>query len=225
MKNILSVICFAISLSAFSQNVILNTVTKVSENTDRFLYIINPEETTSEYLGELEVQGFSNDDEEVFGKIYKKAKEIGANTFSYQPFVEVDGTERAFDPSNYKLKLYYTEKANLPSADNTIYIISGSKKSQKISLNDENVEINPRTYIKKHLKENKIYTVSTRKFLGSGIKLSGKEGQPVQYFQLSATKIRANPYGTAGINLKSGDIITLERSYGEFLTTIYQQIK
>jgi len=225
MKNLISIICLAISVSAFSQNVILNTVSKVSDNTDKFLYKIDPAQTGAEYLGELEVQGFSNNDEEVFGKIYKKAKEIGANTFSFQPFIEVDGTEKTFDPANYKLKLYYTEKADMPSEDNTIYIISGSKKSQKISFNDENIEFSPRTYIKKTLEENKIYTVSTRKFLGSGIKLSGKEGQPVQYFQLLAAKIRSNPYGTAGINLKSGDIITLERSYGEFLTTIYQQIK
>ena len=224
MKNLFFFIAISASSVVFSQNVILNTVSKVSDNSDKFLYKINPAETQAEYLGEVEVQGFSNDDVDVFGKIYKKAKEIGANTFSFQPFIEVDGSEKPFDPSNYKLKLYYTEKANLPKEDNTIYIISSANKSQKISLNGENIQLEPRTYIKKTLEENKIYTISTKKFLGSGVRLTGKENQPVQYFQLSGAKIQANPYGSAGINLKTGDIILLENSYGSYLTTIYAGI-
>lgn len=69
-----------------AQNVILNKVVKTHSNADKFLYKINPEAVNAEYLGEIEVQGFSDDDVKVFGMVYKKAKEIGANAFSYLPF-------------------------------------------------------------------------------------------------------------------------------------------
>jgi hypothetical protein len=40
------------------------------------------------------VNGFSNDDVTVFGEVYKKAKQIGANSFSLKPIENVDGTFR-----------------------------------------------------------------------------------------------------------------------------------
>jgi len=210
---------------AFGQNVILNNVLKTSENTDKFLYRINADQSSAEYLGELEVQGFSNDDVDVFNKIYKKAKEIGANAFSFQPFIDVDGSLKKFDPANYKLSLYYLPQNNFPKENNTVYIISASTKSQKISYNKDIIEFHPRTYTRKILDNGEIYTISTRKFLGSSIKLAAKIDQPVQYFQLSAAQIRTNPYGSAGITLKSGDITMLEKSYGDFLITIYQEFQ
>ena len=68
-------------------------------------------------------------------------------------------------------------------------------------------------------------TVSTKKLLGSTIKLAAQENQPVQFFQFSAFSVNSNASGTAGINLKSGDITRLEQSYGQFLTTIYEELK
>ncbi|MGC4128310.1 MAG: hypothetical protein QM564_01840 [Bergeyella sp.] len=225
MKNLMLIFSLIFSGTLSAQNVILSKVKKMSDNTDKIFYKINPSETEAEYLGELEIQGFSDNDEEVFGKIYKKAKEIGANAFSYQPFESIDGTTNNFDTSHYRLNLYYLPKDQFPKEENTIYIISSAAKSQKISLNNEIIELQPRTFTKRTLDFGVVYSLSTRKLLGSTIKLSAKQEQDVRYFQVSSAKIRTNQDGTPGINLKSGDIIALERSYGEFLTTIYQQIK
>lgn len=209
----------------FAQNVILNKVAQSKTNTDKTFYKINPALTTAEYLGELEVQGFSDDDIKVFGMIYKKAKEIGANAFSYQPFQTIDETISKFDPVHYKLNLYFVETKNLPQENNVIYLIASPYKKQNISVNKQNITFQPRTFTKRNLTTGETFNISTKKLLGASIQLSGQENQPVQYFQFSAFSVNSNPYGTAGINLKSGDITRLEQSYGQFLTTIYEEIK
>ena len=205
-----------------AQNVILNKVEKTHSNMDKFLYKINPEAVNAEYLGEIEVQGFSDDDVKVFGMVYKKAKEIGANAFSYRPFESVEGGIQKFDSAHYRLNLYYVSPDQFPKEDNIIYLISSPYKKQTIAVNNDKLSFEPRTYTKIQLTPGEIYTVSTRKLLGSSVKLSAQENQPVQFFQFSAFSVNSNPYGTAGINLKSGDITRLEQSYAQFLTTIYQ---
>ena len=207
----------------FAQSVILNKVVQSKTNTDKTFYKINPTITTAEYLGELEVQGFSDDDVKVFGMIYKKAKEIGANAFSYQPFQTIEEVAPKFDPVHYKLNLYFVENENLPKENNVIYLISAPYKKQNISVNKQNITFKPRTFTKRNLNTGEIFKISTKKLLGSSIQLSAQENQPVQFFQFSAFSVNSNPYGTAGINLKSGDITRLEQSYGQFLTTIYEE--
>ena len=218
-----SILLFLVILSqlVFAQNVILNKVEKTHSNSDKFFYKINSETVSAEYLGELEVQGFSDDDVNVFGMVYKKAKEIGANAFSWKPFESIDGTTQTFDPNHYKLNLYYLPQTDFRKEDNVIYLISSPYKKQTISIDNKNIVFEPRTFRKLKL-ENGVTTISTRKLLGSSIKISAQENQPVQYFQLSAFSVNNNPYGNAGINLKSGDITKLEQSYGQFLTTIYE---
>ena len=211
--------------NVFAQNVILNKVVKSNTNSDKFFYKINAENTNAEYLGELEVQGFSDDDVKVFGMIYKKAKEIGANAFSYQPFQTIEETAPKFDSAHYKLNLYYVSPENFPKEDNVIYLISSPYKKQNIAVNKQNIVFQPRTFTKRNLPSGEIFSISTKRILGSTIQLSGEENQPVQFFQFSAFSINSNPYGTAGINLKSGDITRLEQSYGQFLTTIYEEFK
>ena len=205
-----------------AQNVILNKVEKTNSNTDKFLYKINPESVNAEYLGEIEVQGFSDDDVKVFGMVYKKAKEIGANAFSYHPFESVEGGIQKFDSAHYRLNLYYVSPDQFPKEDNVIYLIASPYKKQTIAVNNDKITFEPRTYTKIQLTPGEIYTVSTRKLLGSSVKLGAQENQPVQFFQFSAFSVNSNPYGNAGINLKSGDITRLEQSYAQFLTTIYQ---
>ncbi len=224
MKNFLVFCTVIFAQIAFAQNVILNKVEKVNTNSDKIFYKIDPKLTSAEYLGEIEVQGFS-DDAKVFGMIYKKAKEIGANSFSYQPLETITGEISAFDEINYRLNLYYVPKENIPAENNVVYLIASPFKKQKIAINKENVEFQPRTFKKVALKPGENYTISTRKLLGSAIMLSAQEDQPVQFFQFSAFSINSNPYGTAGINLKSGDITKLEQSYAQFLTTIYKELK
>ena len=205
-----------------AQNVILNKVEKTHSNMDKFLYKINPEAVNAEYLGEIEVQGFSDDDVKVFGMVYKKAKEIGANAFSYRPFESVEGGIQKFDSAHYRLNLYYVSPDQFPKEDNIIYLIASPYKKQTIAVNNDKITFEPRTYTKIQLTPGEIYTVSTRKLLGSSVKLGAQENQPVQFFQFSAFSVNSSPYGTAGINLKSGDITRLEQSYAQFLTTIYQ---
>lgn len=225
MKKLIFLTALFIAQSFFGQNVTLNKVVKSNSNADKILYKIAADQSEAEYLGELEVQGFSGDDVKVFGMIYKKAKEIGANAYSYKPFESIDGSSQKFDDAHYRLNLYYLEPARFPKEDNTIYLIASPYKKQKIALNKDNIIFEPRTFTKRKLSMGEIYSISTRKLFGSGIQVSGQQDQPALYLQFSAFSVNSNPYGSAGINIKSGDITRLEQSYGQFLTLIYEEIK
>ena len=221
-------ICFSVLFFGqifFGQTVILNKVVKSNQNSEKIFYKINANNSNAEYLGELEVQGFSDDDVQHFGMIYKKAKEIGANAFSYQPFETVDGVVQKFDEAHYRLNLYHVPANTFPKENNVFYLIASPYTKQAIAVNKDNIVFKPRTFIKKTLSAGEIMTVSTKKLLGSTIKLAAQENQPVQFFQFSAFSVNSNASGTAGINLKSGDITRLEQSYGQFLTTIYEELK
>lgn len=225
MKNVLLLIFAFCSPFFLAQNVIFNKVETTHTNSDKFLYKVNPEVTKTTYLGQIEVQGYSNNDVEMFSKIYQKAKEIGANSFALQPFEAIEGGAAAFDPAHYRLDLFYTDSKTFEKEDNTVYLISSPNKAQKISFNDENIFFEPRTFTKRQLVSGTVYTVSTRKFLGTSIRLAAKDAQPVQYFQISAFSVNSNTNGEPGLNLKSGDIVRLEQSYAQFLTTVYREIK
>lgn len=218
----LSAICLSTQL-AWAQNVVFNKVHHVSDNQDKFLYKIDQNLPKADLLAELEVQGYSADNAEVFGKIYKKAKEVGANAFAFQPFEQIDGTFLPLNPANYKLLLYYVPKNAFPSKDNLVYIIGDPQKDLKIKVENQTINLAAQRYVEKKLHPGEILTISTKQLLGSRINLIEKTSQPPQYFQISGTKIKSNPYGSAGVNLKTGDIILLERSYAEFLTTIFTQ--
>ncbi|WP_228454028.1 hypothetical protein [Chryseobacterium fistulae] len=207
----------------FAQNVFLTKVEKTNNNQDRFLYKIEKEINDAQYLGEVEIQGFSKDDAAVFSLIYKKAKEIGANTFLLKPFENVDGTNQPFNPANYKLSLYYLPKNKLLNQTNQLYIFASSDKNQKININKNDIIISPRSYLVFKTSTDRIYTISTKKILGSTIKIQQKLGDDTQYFQVSATKIKSDESGVGGLNLKSGDIIGLEKSFAEFLSIIYTE--
>lgn len=222
MKKILiAALIFLIQLFS-AQKVYLTKVEKTHDNTDKFLYRIH-DVKDAEYLGEVEVQGFSKYDDEVFALIYKKAKEIGANTYTLKPFETIDGMKQDFNPSNYRLSLYYLPKAKSAEQTAYMYIFASSDKDQKIAVNGKDYTISPRSYIVLKTIPGEVYTVSTKKLLGSTIKIQPKDNSSNQYFQISAAKIRSDNTGTGGLNLKSGDIIGLESSYGDFLSTIYHQ--
>lgn len=225
MKN-LGIIIFVFFVQFFNaQNVYLTKVEKTHENTDKFLYKIDEESKQAELLGEVEVQGFSKDDAEVFALIYKKAKEIGANAFSLKPFENIDGSSQAFNPSNYKLALYYLSKEKFLNQKGNIYLFASSDKVQKISINKKDYTVSPRSYNVVKTIPGELYVISTKKLLGSTIKLQPKAEEENQYFQISATKIKSDQTGVGGLNLKSGDIMGLEKSYAEFLSTIYNKEK
>ncbi len=220
MKNIRFIFLFCISLVS-AQNVVLNQVVATNTNTDKVFYKIDPEMTNSEYLAEIEVQGFSDDDVHTFDLIYKKAKQIGANAFAFKPFESVAQLKQPFDASHYKLSLFYVQTKDFPQENDVVYLISSPHNKQTIAINDTKEVFPPRTFKKLSIDAGKPLSISTRKLLGSRIQLSNQPDQPVQFFQLSAFSVNSNPYGKAGINLKSGDITRLEQSFGQFLTTIY----
>ncbi|WP_126652589.1 hypothetical protein [Chryseobacterium aureum] len=225
MKNIaiiFSVLCIQLWSA---QNVYLTKVEKTNDNTDKFLY--KKEEATADaiYLGEVEVQGFSKDDALVFSLVYKKAKEIGANTFQLKPFENVDGTPQSFNPANYKIALYYTTKEKLAPKHGEMYIFASSEKDQKISINRKDYTISPRSFVKLKVIPGEVYTISTRKLLGSTVKIQPKANDDNVYFQISSLKVKPDNSGVGGLNLKSGDIIGLEKSYAEFLSAIYTESK
>ncbi|MEE6127399.1 hypothetical protein V2E39_08350 [Chryseobacterium arthrosphaerae] len=225
MKNIaiiLSVLCVQLWNA---QNVYLSKVEKTNDNKDKFLYKKEDAAADAVYLGEVEVQGFSKDDAAVFSMIYKKAKEIGANTFTVKPFENVDGTPLPFNAANYKIALYYTPKENLDAQRGEMYIFASSDKDQKISINRQTYTVSPRSFLKLKTVPGEVYTISTRKLLGSTIKIQPKAGDETVYFQISSLKVKSDTSGTGGLNLKSGDIIGLEKSYAEFLSSIYKEEK
>lgn len=225
MKNP-ALIIFVLCIQLFNaQNVYLNKVEKTNDNTDKFLYHINEDVKDRQYLGELEVQGFSKDDAVVFSYIYKKAKEIGANTFSLKPFENIEGTPQSFNPANYKMALYYTPKEKLLDQHGALYIFASSDKAQKISINKKDYVLSPRSYVKLKTVPGEVYTISTKKLLGSTIKIQPKDKDENLYFQISSLKVKPDTSGTGGLNLKTGDIIGLEKSYAEFLCVIYSENK
>lgn len=209
-----------------AQNVYLSKVEKTNDNTDKFLYKKAEAAIEAEYLGEIEVQGFSNDDAAVFSLIYKKAKEIGANTFSFKPFENIDGTPQSLNPANYRIALYYTPKEKLEGQKKgMLYVFASSDKDQKISINKKDYILTPRSYLTLDITPGEVYTISTKKLLGSTIKVQPKTNDENLYFQVSSLKVKSDTSGTGGLNLKSGDIIGLEKSFAEFLSLIYVQNK
>lgn len=217
--------CGSLALASLApaQLVTLSKAVKHVENIDKFLYRINPDKQFAEYLGEVEVDGFSEDDAEVFSRIYQKAKQVGANSFAWQPVAGIDGQPVAFDPAHYRLALYYS--TSVPKEDNIAYLFSSGNKPVKIRVDGKKITLQPRSYIKKVITYGGENTVVAGNMLGSKINLSAKEGQPVQYFQVTSFDVKVDQSGTGGLNIKSGDVIGLERSYAEFLSLIYKEQK
>ena len=218
---LISVFCFQFF---YLQIVTLNKVEKTNDNKDKFFYKIN-DAAKSEFLGEILVNAYSNDDVTIFGDIYKKAKQIGANSFILKPIENIDGTIQKFNSAYYILNLYYTRTDDIPNEKNVAYLVSSSENKQKININNKTTELQPRSFIRLDLDEDEVVSVSTRKLLGSTVKLSAKSGQPSLYLSLTNFKIRSNDSLYGGVNLKSGDITGLEKSFGMFLTTIYTEQK
>ena len=225
MKNFVTTIFVFVVQFIFAQNVYLTKVEKTNENTDKFLYHIKEEINEAQFLGEIEVQGFSKDDVAVFSKIYKKAKEIGANSFSLISFETIDGSSQKFDAAHYKLKLYYLPSDKFSNEEGNLYIFASSSKDQKISINRKDYILSPRTFLKIPLVSGEVYTISTKKLLGSTIKIQKNSKNSDQYYQVSSARLGNSAQNDGTLHLKSGDIVGLEKSFAQFLKAIYQQTK
>ncbi len=220
MKTTLSAIFVFVIHFTFAQYITLSKAVKISDNKDKFFYQVS-DTIDAQYLGEVEVQGFSSDDAAVFSQVYQKAKTIGANSFSIKKEERIDGGDKVFNPSHYYINLYYTSDFNHQD-HNKVYIFSSSHKATKFRLKDKSITLPSRTYYQFHLQPGEDYPLATGGFLGSRIRLAYKEAQPAQYFLLKGAGFRGDGAGAGMLNLKSGDIIVLEKSYAQFLAAIYQ---
>lgn len=214
---------YVFTLSFFKgQWVTLSKVEKISDVKDKALYTINSQEMQAEYLGEIHVEGVFYDEAQLFAKVYKKAKSIGANAMDLKKKENIDGSSIPMEISDYRINLYAVK--NKPRHDNYVYIFSSSKKRQKLKIDGKRYELLPRTYIRKKINANSENTIASGGFLGTKIKLSPKAHQPVQYFMVEPLGLRADRGGKGTLNLKSGDIIGLEESYANFLLLLYTPI-
>lgn len=219
MKRI-SLLLLLISGIAFSQNIILSEAQNVHENNDRHLYRIY-QDSGLVPLGKIEINGMLNDEVKAFNNFYRKAKITGANAYYVKQ--KYDLNNEPIDSNPKEILLYYLDK--IPVEYNTVYIF-GSNKAKKISVHDKDIHLLPYTYFKTAIKPETENYISTKKFLGSGINLYYKKNQPEQYFQIVSGGVRSDRSGvTGGLIIKSGDIITLEKSYAEFLTVFYSRIE
>src|SRR5690606_4093730 len=151
MKNFIIILFVSLMNFAAAQNVILSKVAQVHDNKDKIFYRINPQHPEAEYLGEVEVQGFSEDDAEIFLRVYSKAKEIGANAFAYTPVQAIEGGFLPFDPCNYKLVLYYLPSHLFSEENNMLYLFAPSNNKQKMKLNKKSLVMYSRTFTKQVL--------------------------------------------------------------------------
>lgn len=221
MKKIIAFSFLFIAICINAQLVTLSKAVNKSDNVDKFFYLIDPEKQPAEYLGEVEVDGYSENDADVFSMIYKKAKTVGANAFSLYRAEMIDGKKQEFNPRKYRLNLYYS--TTFPKEDNVAYLFSSGKKGHKIKLDGKKITLQPRSFIKKVISYGGENSIVAGNLLGSRINLSAKSGQPVQYFQISNFDAKSDEQGS--ISIKSGDIIGLERSYANFLSIIYEEQK
>ncbi len=222
LKNIFLAVTLIFTSFCWGQKVVFHHMEKVHDNADKIFYRLPADFSGGEYLAELEVQGFSNDDVDVFSKVYAKAKEIGANAFSYSAIPSVDGSDQKFDPWNYRLKLYYVPAREIPVYKNVVIILGAPATDSKVTINRRSVNLPARSYFSYPLSVGESYRIGSGKLLGSSVQLMGKESEPVQYFQINGASVK----GEGGfLNIKSGDIVLLERSFADFLTVIYQKIR
>lgn len=225
MKKV--VLLFSLFSASFfwSQNVYLNSILKTHENTDTSIHTLSAEETeVGEYLGEIEVQGFSLDDAAVYSKIYRKVKEIGGNAVAYKPFPTIDDSVSLLDPAHYRLAVYYNAKENRQDNVSALYLFADSPKEQKIRINDRDYLLPSRSYIKILLEEGKTYTVSTKKLFGSTVRLKKNPAGESQYFKILSGRIGGAGNNDGTLHIKTGDIIRVNQSFGEFLRLIYKPL-
>lgn len=218
MKSYFAFACTIIYSLVFSQSVFLSKVEKSHENSDKAFYRISQTEN-AEYLGELEILNFQAKEDIAFAQIYRKAKQIGANAFTLK------NADTDFNAAYYFLSLYYIDYSkNTTEEKNTVYIFSSSKE-QTIRFNGRDIKFLPRTYIKQMLNVGDEINISTKKILGSSLRMKISDEMSAQYFQIFGSKVKSATDYSGGLVFKTADIIKLDRSYGDFLRTIYTELK
>lgn len=141
---------FIFSLLSFTmigaQSVTISKMANIHENKDKHLYKIE-DTNKAEYLGEIEIGGFSNDDALMFSNIYTKAKKMGANAFKLRPIETIDGKLEPLIQNHYFLSVYYVPSESSEKEENNIAFLIGSPSvSQKIGVNKERITLPERSF-------------------------------------------------------------------------------
>ena len=218
-------ICFGfifslISCVIYAQEIHLSNASKTNENNDTRLYHISAVDSSATALATIEINGILEDETLAFEKFYKKAKLVGANAYTYTPNLDLDGNPV---PSLHKeIKLYYQAH---PVISYNQFSVFNSSRAVNIIINGKKVALSPRTYLCREIKPEEDNYISTKKFLGSRLNLHYKKEQPALYYQVLPAGIRAdNSNISGGLIIKSGDLISLEKSYADFLTLFYREV-
>ncbi len=91
--------------------------------------------------------------------------------------------------------------------EGAMYIFASAEKDQKININKKDYIIPPRSFFKLKIVPGEVYTISTKKLLGSTVKVQPKTNDENLYFQVSSLKIKPDTSGVGGLNLKSGMLL------------------
>ncbi len=203
-----------------AQQVNLIKAEKIVDNTDKYLYKID-DESGAIYLGEVEVFGKPEDDIKTFDHFYQKAKSIGANAFMVLK-KEGLGDSIEFDSNHYYIKLFYA--TSFPKETNVYYIMSSSAKERKVVINNKKEILAPRSFRKVPIRDDLDNSLSVGGLLGSKLVLTYKVDQPAQFFLIKGFNAGESNSGIQGsLNFKSGDIIVLEKSFADFLISVYDE--
>lgn len=201
-----------------AQEIILSEAVHSHENNDKRLYRITSD-SSAVYLGKIEINGFLQNEVELFDKFYKKAKIVGANTYIYKEKLNLD--HKPVQSRHKEIHLYYMPT---PTEGKNHFSVFNSTKEVKILINGQKLKMPPRTYLTQPIYIDTY--IATRHFLGSRINLYYNKEQPKQNFQVISGRISSDKSGsTGGLVFKTGDIILLENSYADFLTLFYEKIQ
>lgn len=218
----LAILLFIFSFGLFfSQRVTLKSVEKKLENKDDFLYRIT-DTNNAVYLAELEVD-FWNKDFELFSEIYQMAKSVGANAYQYVSDKELLEEEKAsaYDKQNYRLKLYYLPSEDFKIINNQLFVFGDAKKEMKIRINDDKLTLKERTYFTIPLEAGQDYKLATRQLLGTSMRFVANGNEKNKYYKITTSSLQPQD---GFLSFKSSDIIAIDKSFGDFLTLIYQEV-
>lgn len=217
MKKIVIFCLLSFVSFGFSQNVELLNPTQRLEATDDLLYRIKSFEDAV-YLGELKVNPTTGDDFKLFSDVYHQAKSIGANAYIVED-EQINGKSSANDEP-FILKLFYLSPEKFKEKRNMLFLFGSSKKDIKIRINDKKGIINAKSYYVIPLQAGQEYKIATRQLLGTSMRFVTSENDKNKYYKI--TTINFLPQN-GNLSFKSSDIISIERSFADFLTVIYQK--
>ncbi|MDL1913671.1 MAG: hypothetical protein FDW93_04005 [Bergeyella sp.] len=190
---------FFVVVSFFSgQEFHLTQSLRGKSNGDKRLYRI-VEDSSSVFLGSIEIYGALENEVEAFQKFYQKAKSIGANAYSLEA-KDIFGRQSSQSLKKV-LRLYFVQGF---TEEYNVFYVFNSGKTRKIVIDGKRVELPEDGYLRARISQKNESYISTGKFLGSSVHLYYKEGQPAQYFQVLSAGMEADHKGGGGLFLKRG---------------------